>query len=264
MFSRLREPFGKAGLIVAIVALAMALVGGAYAANHNGGRHHKKGRHGKKRGPKFVTKPQAIAIAKKFATAGPAGPQGPAGSNGAKGDNGANGATGPQGPAGPQGAPGAEGPEGSPWTDGGTLPSGAMETGTWGVHAEYEGGAEVAAPISFSIPLSAESVEWINQDSEFFELGPHQHVLGEGEGETEECPGTVEEPLAEPGELCVYGGEETGARISGIEPLSIPATVAKGEPYPAAIDSAGGFVLGNNVLGAGIADIRGTFAVSAH
>ena len=33
MYKRLKEPFGKAGLIVALFALVFALVGGAYAAN---------------------------------------------------------------------------------------------------------------------------------------------------------------------------------------------------------------------------------------
>ena len=33
---RLKEPFGKAGLIVAVVALVFAMLGGAYAATSSG------------------------------------------------------------------------------------------------------------------------------------------------------------------------------------------------------------------------------------
>jgi hypothetical protein len=75
---RLREPFGKAGLTVAVIALVFAMLGGAYAA---GGLTSKQ-------------KKEVKAIAKSFqgtgpaGAAGPAGPQGPAG---AKGDSGAGG-----------------------------------------------------------------------------------------------------------------------------------------------------------------------------
>ena len=73
MSRRIREPFGKAGLIVAIVALVAASVGGAYAANHNGGKHHKKsknnaGLNGKqKKQVKNISKSEA----KKFANSNP-------------------------------------------------------------------------------------------------------------------------------------------------------------------------------------------------
>ena len=77
--SRLKEPFGKAGLTVAILALVMGLVGGAYAA---GGLTKSQ--------EKQVTK-----IAKKYA-----GKPGTAGSMGAAGTNGTNGTP---------GAPGANG-----------------------------------------------------------------------------------------------------------------------------------------------------------
>jgi hypothetical protein len=75
---RLREPFGKAGLTVAVIALVFAMLGGAYAA---GGLTSKQ-------------KKEVKAIAKGFQGTGPAGPQGPAG---AKGDSGAAGSSGAAG-----------------------------------------------------------------------------------------------------------------------------------------------------------------------
>ncbi|HVY78337.1 MAG TPA: hypothetical protein VG898_07515 [Solirubrobacterales bacterium] len=44
-----------------------------------------------------------------------------------------------------------KGPEGSPWTAGGTLPSGATETGSWLIPASASGGQTA---VSFSIPLA--------------------------------------------------------------------------------------------------------------
>jgi hypothetical protein len=80
----LREPFGKAGLIVACCALLLACTGAAFAA-------------GKLTGPQ---KKEVGKIAAKVA-AKDAGKQGP------------KGATGPAGAAGPTGAPGAPGAAGS-------------------------------------------------------------------------------------------------------------------------------------------------------
>ena len=87
---RLREPFGKAGLTVAVIALVFAMLGGAYAATKLNGTQKK----------------EVEKIAKKFQGSGPAGAQGPAG---AKGDNGAAGAKGDTGSAGGAGTAGAPG-----------------------------------------------------------------------------------------------------------------------------------------------------------
>ena len=94
---RLREPFGKAGLTVAIVALVMALVGGAYAA---GGLTKSQEKQVKK-------------IAKKYAgKAGPAGAAGTAGAQGVPGAAGAAGKDGTNGTDGDDGAPGTPGTDG--------------------------------------------------------------------------------------------------------------------------------------------------------
>lgn len=210
MLNRFRTHFGTAGLVVAIVALIAALAGGAIAANSGGGK--------------------ATASAKK-AKKGPRGPRGPAGAKGDKGDtgsagsNGSNGAagtagaagpTGPTGATGAAGAPGAKGATGaigatgSPWTLGGTLPPNATETGAWTLPIVAEGGVPGGVetfnvPMSFAIPLAAEL------DAE------HVHVINEAgkevffEGEPKEvtsteCLGTVADPEATSGNLCVYVG----------------------------------------------------------
>jgi Collagen triple helix repeat (20 copies) len=82
----LKEPFGKAGLTVAILALVLAMVGGAYAASALTGKQKK----------------EVEKIAKKYA--------GKPGAPGANGVNGSNGAPGAKGEA---GAPGANGTNGT-------------------------------------------------------------------------------------------------------------------------------------------------------
>jgi hypothetical protein len=88
IIDRLRspEPFGKAGLLVAILALVLAATG-AYAATAS---HHKKSSRG-------LSKAQVIALIKKYAKEGPTGPVGPAGKDGTNGTNGANGTDGTNG-----------------------------------------------------------------------------------------------------------------------------------------------------------------------
>jgi Collagen triple helix repeat (20 copies) len=111
--SRLREQFSTGALILSVVALVFALMGGAYAASH---AQNKKSV--VKRGPRG---PKGAAGA--TGPAGPTGPQGPAGAKGDKGDKGANGEPGSPGSPGASGAPGAPG-------DPGESPAGAAFTGT--------------------------------------------------------------------------------------------------------------------------------------
>jgi Collagen triple helix repeat (20 copies) len=206
---RLREPFGKAGLTVAVIALVFAMLGGAYAATNDSGKatasaKAKKGPRGPK-GPKGDT--------------GPAGPAGPAGAKGDKGDSGAKGDTGPQGKEGPQGKQGIQGKEGSPWTAGSTLPTGKTETGTW-TFAVGEG--EGPEPISFPIPLAAalgeSQVHLIGKSGKELVYNPSAEPTVEEVTPTK-CGSaltplaTVENPAAAPGNLCLY--------ITRIGPASI-------------------------------------------
>ena len=243
MLSRLREPFGKAGLIVAIVALVAALVGGAYAANGGNplasasGKNHKQSKAQKgPRGPRGKTGPAGPA--------GPSGAQGPAGANGKDGVSGTNGANGQSvtvtelgpgecnngeagalftvggeeveacnGEAGEEGEAGEPGADGSPWTAQGTLPSNATETGSWSLGA-IAGGAvpetAIFAPISFTVPLGAD----------ISEENVHSNPVGYEGTPGSDCPGKASAPAAKAGHLCVYsaaigfgGGEFEGPFI---------------------------------------------------
>jgi hypothetical protein len=234
----IREPFGKAGLIVACLALIAALGGTAFAAAKLNGTQKK----------------EVEKIAKKFQGTGPAGPQGSAGANGKDGSNGTNGKDGAngangangksvltatlnpgqggcseggltvevegsgvkksvcngeegeegeQGEPGTPGTPGAPGPQGEPWTVGNVLPPNAVETGSW----YASGSGTVYTPISFPIAMAA----GVKAAHVFFGTGEEAEIeVSEGVFEKTEfqkhCPGlSYKGPLvANPGELCVY------------------------------------------------------------
>ncbi|MCW2989065.1 MAG: hypothetical protein JWM24_2003 [Solirubrobacterales bacterium] len=231
----LKEPFGKAGLTVAIFALVLAMVGGAYAAGALSGKQKK----------------EVEKIAKKFA--------GKSGTNGVNGTNGAPGAQGPagvaggvgkeglQGKEGPQGKEGAKGKEGSPWTAGGTLPSGKTEMGTWATtfgkkvfFANNYGAGQIVA--SFTIPLAAPlAATGCNEQPQPATCQVHvitptgkeliENELSEELEEVEQrtpapCLGSAATPSAEPGNLCDYVRE--GAVLTLVKRLGTPSTTQAG------------------------------------
>jgi hypothetical protein len=173
MFTRLRERSGSAGLVVAILALIVALGGTAYAAAKLNS----------------VQKKEVVKIARKYAgKPGKDGAPGLAGSQGAKGDTGATGPAGKDGSNGTNGEPGEPGEDGvcSASTPECKMPSGATVTGVWGVRTTGVG--QAYAPISY--PLRFTGI-------------PSIQVIGEG-GPTTECPGSVANPQALAGNLCIY------------------------------------------------------------
>lgn len=186
MYSRIREQFSTTAIILSIVALVFATMGGAYAASQQGsgkatassGKRGKQGKPGKpgKEGPQGPV--------------GPAGPQGPAGLPGAKGDPGQQGPQGNEGPKGPAGKSvlakellpneqeeceetggalveeedetpiaevcnGAAGPPGEDGTFDFSIPlePDEVETGAWAFHANLADG-EVRVPISLPVRLN--------------------------------------------------------------------------------------------------------------
>lgn len=195
---RLKEPFGKAGLTVAILALVLAMVGGAWAAAGLSGKQ----------------KTEVTKIAKKYA--GAPGPAGPAGAQGAPGVNGSNGK---------DGAPGSAGPEGPPGPLLETLESGQSVTGFWNYFSPVTGNAVVnlSYPFRLEAPIATGNIV----------------VLKVGEEETSECPGTLEEPEAAKGELCLYQhGLESGGELFEVEQTTstfYPASLSTG----AAVDLEG-------------------------
>jgi hypothetical protein len=178
MLSRLHNKLGTAGLTVSIVALVLAVSGTALAAS--GALTGKQKKEVEKIAKKYAGKPGAPGAT------GPAGVPGPAGAKGDKGDQGS------KGPEGPEGPEGSEGPQGEPGQTGFTdfLPSEKTETGVFAV-GPAPAEAITRVPISFPIPLF-ESVD-VTYVPEV-----------EGEPAHPQCPGSNEEPLAEPGNLCVY------------------------------------------------------------
>jgi hypothetical protein len=270
--SRLKrpEPFGKAGLTVAIVALVMALVGGAYAA---GGLAPSQEKQVKKIAKKYAGKPGAP---------GAIGPTGPNGTNGKDGTNGTNGSAGAAGKSvvtgtatnaecpgsNPSGGVTVEvegsgvkkkvcnGKEGSPWTAGGTLPEGQTEKGVWSVAFTASAAQQVgSSPISFNIPLAAP----IGIGNVFL-IG-----IEEGEGELKQspaipshCEGTVANPGAAAGNLCAF----TKLKINAEDISALGAKFAN--PAEGGGETAGtpGAVLGVGSTGAGLVLADGTWAVT--
>jgi hypothetical protein len=227
MLSAMRKRFTYTNVAVTL-ALVFAMSGGAYAASRYVITSTKqikpsvlKSLAGKT-GPAGPAGPAGVA-----GSTGPPGPQGPAGSAGANGSPGESvtsaavgkGANCKEGGAkftvgsgasayacngekGKQGEPGEPGAPGEPWAVGG-LPAGATETGVWSAGApETATGLPVLTPLSFPVPLAARLDE------------AHVHFMEVGAASTEECPGTVEEPKAASGNLCVYA-ELTEGMASG-------------------------------------------------
>lgn len=212
MFSSIRKRLrlGPAG-VIAVIALVFAMVGGAVAANSGSDRSSadtsatgKRGPKGPK-GAKGATGPVGPAGAQ--GPVGPPGPQGVSGQNGAPGEKGSQGLQGAQGL---QGEPGKDGKNGDPWTLGGTLPSGATETGVWAFLSQDPLYNE---PLSFTIPLANPLDD--------------EHVLfikagEEGTEHATECPGTAEKPAAAKGYLCVYTVSLFGAEFKNISDPQVP------------------------------------------
>lgn len=198
MISRIHSKLGTAGLVVAIAALVVALTGVAVAAT---GLNSKQKKEVKK-------------IAKQFA--GEDGAPGAVGPPGAKGDPGQKGDPGNEGKQGVQGVPGQDGEDGacSEQNPVCTLPSEATETGAWAV-----GFSGSAAPqllgVSFNLSLEAAPVvHVINKEGKEKLFIPE---VGFEEIDQPACPGTVEEPEAEPGVLCVYTKVEDKILGGGFE-----------------------------------------------
>lgn len=239
-FPRLRKRLAtnSPGLTVGVIAMLIALTGGAFAAS--GALSPKQ-----KKEVKAIVK----AEVKKFpGPAGPAGPAGPQGLTGAAGAAGAKGDQGAEGKKGADGAPGKDGKsvevtpiatgnafeceknggalvkeegalsgievctgekgekgeKGEPWTLNGTLPPGATEAGTWAFNGTETDTSGIRVPISFSVKFP-------------FVIEPeHVHFgLAEEGGaftaETGACPAKSSfNPKAAPGELCIYKSLEEG------------------------------------------------------
>jgi hypothetical protein len=194
MLSRIHNKLGTAGLVVAIVALVAAMGGAAFAASKLNTTQKKEVEKIAKReakkfpGPAGPAGPQgAKGDPGAAGTAGATGPTGAAGTPGTDGVTGPTGKTGPTGVTGTTGVTGATGPTGPPGIVS-PLPSGQTETGVWSF-GPAGAGFFTFLNGSFNIPLAKVPKKIV--------------TLKEG-AESTECPGSVAEPKAKPGVVCVY------------------------------------------------------------
>lgn len=256
MVARLKRRFGSAGLVLGVLALVLALGGGAYAASKALTKQQKK-----------EVKKIAQAEAKKFqgkGPAGPAGPTGPAGPQGAKGDpgtNGSPGAPGPTGPTGPAGKTGPKGPTGPTGPTGETgftktLPGGGSLKGNWAVSGTATEANQLFRDAeSYGIPLGS---------------APTTHYIPPSGTPPTGCTGNVQNPGAEPGHLCVFAQDEINNERSFMEAFFFP-TICKIEVNECFIESEEskgeggklGFVVQTMAKAPGTSMVFGTWAVTA-
>lgn len=169
---------------------------------------------------------------------GARGPKGDPGEDGADGADGASGAQGIQGPPGDPGANGAPGPQGPPGPFPTALPSGETMIGTWAFGGSHVVQGEVKAEaISFFVPLPA---------------NVQAHVVAAGSEPTQDCGGSVQQPTAAAGHLCVY------RTPSGLSPVNVALTGSDGNT-----DFRYGAVLLGTAVNAGSMLAWGTWAVTA-
>jgi hypothetical protein len=190
--------------VAATLALVFAMSGGAMAANSYLINSTKQ------INPKVLKKLKGNAG--KAGTNGAAGANGAPGATGLAGTSGAAGAKGETGLKGEKGEPGSKGEPGEPGPLVTTLPSGKTLRGSFAVSEEATATSQVArADVSFPFPLAA---------------SPTAHVITVGGTPTTECPGSVESPQAEAGNLCIYAVQEVNLS-KGIE-VSDPTSGGSG------------------------------------
>jgi hypothetical protein len=218
MLNRIRDRFGTAGLVVSIMALVLALGGGAFAAS--GGLNAKQ-------------KKQVKKIAKSFQGKGPTGPAGPVGPAGAKGDQGLKG---DQGIQGLRGGPGDPGTNGTFSTE--PLPPSETLTGVWAGRfntGEAKGVAAISYPIRVNPAPTSLVVPGPGLTSGVLynvETGVPVALLATEAEVDAYCPGTASNPEANPGVLCIYRGiQQQNGSIEDEGPFASPDPTS-GQPIP--------------------------------
>lgn len=202
LYQRFKARFGTAGVVIGVIALVMAMVTGAYAAG--GGLSGKQKKEVKKIAKQFAGQPGAQG------PAGPQGPTGPKGEPGARGSDGTNGVNGKSVVTGNEATGTSHCEErGGAWVEvegsgvkryvcngASGAAAGGTQTGLWGFVDKGQGSTFVT--ISFPQQLSTiPTVEW---------MGPSA-----APGSNPHCPGLYTEPKAEPGFLCLYALQVSGA-----------------------------------------------------
>ena len=230
--NRLRRP--SPALLISIIALVAATAGTSYAAlelpkDSVGAREVRKNaiRSAElKNGSVALKDLSARARAQLGAgAAGQAGDRGPQGTPGAQGE---------RGPQGERGAPGD--PASMPTS----LPSGRTLQGVYANQlVADEAGVPVRAPVTFQLPVTT---------------SPTVTVMASGAAPSAACPGTVGEPAAAPGNLCIY--ERSRSNAGSAPQAFAPSEGEVGtDPY--------GFMVRTTSAAAGQVYISGTWAVTA-
>lgn len=252
MLSFARRRFTFANVAMAI-ALVFAMSGGAYAASKVLITSTKQ------ISPKVLKalrgKAGANGATGVAGPAGPAGPQGPAGATGPAGTAGAKGETGVEGKEGKTGKEGKAGLPGSPWTAGGTLPSGKTETGVWafGPFPNKQGSFASVPVASFAIPLAAPLT---SGHAHFINAAGKEINLEEEEVTSTACLGTAATPTAQPGNLCIYTSSLTNSVTNTADILSPDGSGKGASGRSGAIEEFAGLSSENE-------EGRGTWAVTA-
>jgi hypothetical protein len=136
---------------------------------------------------------------------------------------------GPQGPQGTQGGQGAQGVQGPPGPITGDLPAGVSLRGNY-MDAGNNGGSTNHSAVSFGLRLSA---------------APTVNYITAGGTPPAVCPGTLTDPQAAPGNLCVYEAQATNATsfrgVCNAEISGCPANQASREGFAiyALVETAG-------------------------
>ena len=156
--------------------------------------------------------------------------------------------TGPKGlrgPAGATGATGAIGPQGNPGTTSDVLPSGKTERGWFLADRIAAEGEILGTSITFNLQLpSAPAVAYVD-------------IKG---APTANCPGSLSNPQAAPGKLCLYVNYRTNVEPAGVYTFGIDAISSNEEDNTA--DPFGAQIYGKAIL-KGRAVYNGTYAVTA-
>ena len=207
----MRVPRPSPATVIAIGAVVIACTSSAVAATQITGGQIKNGsielkdlnKNARKalRGAQGPQGPQGPA--------GPAGPQGPAGDRGAEGPRGLQGLKGETGETGLKGDKGNTGDKGDKGDDGTslfnatTIPSGQTVRGAWGGRylAAIAGNQQNNYLLSYSFPLKAPQ-KLRDSDVQFGAntAGP----VGDADAA---CTGSVANPTAPPGKVCIYSNE---------------------------------------------------------
>ena len=192
-----------------------------------------------------------LSASAKKALRGTPGPRGP------QGETGAQGQPGPQGSTGPAGAKGDKGDPGTSLFDAATIPSGVTVRGSWGGRYIAAIGAagtqQNSYLLTYSFPLRAPQ-GIADSDVQFGAMtaGP----VGDADPA---CTGSVPNPTAPPGKVCIYVEEATrsNSTLTGFKLRAASGSSNAGDSY--------GFVVRmvDNGIVPGTMRAEGTWAYTA-